>query len=250
MATWTVCATFQLVLPRASRQSVILLPAVTSASSCPAGPAARVCVPAGSAGSCSQLAPRPAQNAAGPRPAGPVGSGADGPRGGPPAADQAASVPASGPEPTCSKAVVCFPEVLRASTPTPLRASAGGSDGPAACHRPPRRAKMPAMPGFAQSPASSGAPPGPNAAAVRRVSPHAFPAGAAPSAPMLDKPDQAAPSGVPTWAPPAVVSAMSLPSGAAASASGAFARPGSTGVACDQRAPPSLVAVVGEDVRS
>src|ERR1019366_3976012 len=43
---------------------------------------------------------------------------------------------------------------------------------------------------------------------------------------------------------------MRLPSGAAASASGAFARPGSTGAPCDQRAPPSLVAVIDENVRA
>ncbi len=166
---------------------------------------------------------------------------------------QAAMVLASGPRPACSSATRPVP--AEASRSTSMSARTFGTAGPAACQRPPLSVKMPAKAGRLQPVPSTGAVPGtgalalPNATAVRPVTWQAWPAGVAASARAVDKRVHAAPPCWPSSAPP-LVSAMRLPPGPAASASGTWARPGFTGPAVDQLAPLSLVAARGENVRS
>ena len=97
-------------------------------------------------------------------------------------ADHAASRLADGPAPAFSTAA------MRSAVRVSLRTLMGwwarrlGRAGPAACQVPPVAAKMPAVPGWLQVPASSGIPDGVNAAAVRLPRPQRRPAGVAASA--------------------------------------------------------------------
>ncbi len=130
---------------------------------------------------------------------------------------------------------------------------------------------MPAIPGRSQPPASSGTPAAPppallagplelagppepvalpNAAAVSPVSPQARPAAVLASDCALASLAHAAPSRLPSWAPPPWLKAISSPPGAAASASGTSARPGLTGLPDDHAAPLSAVVASGEKARS
>ena len=88
-----------------------------------------------------------------------------------------------------------------------------------------------------------------NAAAVRLVTWQAWAARVAASDLVLARWVQVAPRRWPSSAPP-LVSAIRRSSGPAASASGTLARPGFTGLAADQLAPPSVLAATGENVRS
>src|SRR5450755_4272098 len=121
--------------------------------------------------------------------------------------------------------------------------------GPARCQLPPAYAKIPATPGAAHWPASSGSPDRLNAAAVRLLSLHERPAGVAARDVVLASRVQPVPPGSDISARPRFVSATSLPPGPAASADGTAARPAGSrpGTQC---APPSRVTASGENVRS
>src|SRR5580704_6711036 len=113
--------------------------------------------------------------------------------------------------------------------------------GPAACQLPPCSAKMPAVPGRLQPPASIGTSARAKVAAVRPVSPQSCPAGVAIIVWALARRVHVFPVLEPSSAVPPLVSAMSWPPEPEASALGASARPGVTGPAADQLAPSSLV---------
>jgi hypothetical protein len=183
--------------PGASCQTVILVRSTASAWSAPAGPAASVAVPGGSAGSARHRAPGPATVwprlplsmiavvSLGPKDAelsaAPFSrSGGDRTQWLPPSEDQAASRLAAGPVPAASSAMVLLAVLVSLSTWTGWLAKAAGSAGPAACQVPPVAAKMPAVPGWLHVPPSSGCPDGLNAAAVRFCSPQLRPGGVAP----------------------------------------------------------------------
>src|SRR5260370_23202905 len=199
--------------PRPSRQSVSVLPCVTSASTCPgagagpvaAGPIASAAVPAGRAGSCCQVPPGPLivsarpsvriSHAAPPAPnpedrtwAPPRASGGARVQCAPPSPVHAASRLAADPVPAASSAVVLAPLVASRRVVTARPAADRGSAGPAACHVPAARAKMPAVPGRAQVPPASGVPEGLNATAVSALRSHARPAGdPAPARPLVPR---------------------------------------------------------------
>ena len=141
----------------------------------PAGPAASVAVPGGSAGSARHGAPGlvtvsprlPLSTIAAVSPgpkdaelsAAPFSrSGGDRIQWLPPSEDQAASRLAAGPVPAASSAIMPLAVLVSLSTWTGWLARAAGSAGPAACQVPPVPAKMPAVPGWPQLPPSSGMP--------------------------------------------------------------------------------------------
>src|SRR5580704_2010321 len=178
--------------PGASCQTVIVVRPAASASKPPAGPGASVAVPGGSAGSARHPAPAPATvsprlpfstiAAVSPGPkeaelsAAPFSrNGSDRAQWPPPSEDHAASRVAAGPVPAASSAAVPLAVLVSLSTCTGWVARAAGSGGPAACQVPPVLAKMPAVPGWPQVPASMGVPGGANAAAVRFCSPQRRP---------------------------------------------------------------------------
>ena len=196
MGTLMACALAQAADPGASCQMVIVVRLVASASNPPAGPAASVTVPGGSAGSSRHEVPGPATvwprlpfstiAAVSPGPkdaeltAAPSSrSGGDRAQWLPLSADQAASRLAAGPVPAASSATVLLAVLVSRSTCTGWLARAAGRTGPAACQVPPVPAKMPTAPGWLHVPASRGIPGGANAAAVRFCSPQRRPGGVA-----------------------------------------------------------------------
>ena len=127
-------------------------------------------------------------------------------------------------------------------------ANPAGGVRPASRHWLPDRKKIPVTPGRRQAPASSGAPAEPNATAVSPVSPQDRPAGLAARALVLTSGLQPAPL-EPDSCTPVRVSASSLPSGPAASADAAAARPDGSRPG-DQCWPSSRLLASGENVRS
>src|SRR5487761_13466 len=174
----------QMLEAGASRQSVSFTPLVTvSASRPPAGPNARVAVPAGRAGSERQEDPGPLIAAARPPPritdmAPPTPnaddgivaelrrSGADRVQCVPPPVVQAARRTPVLPFPAMSRAALPAGVLVSLSTSVAWPASDAGRAGPAACHVPPDPVNMPATPERAQVPAASGAPDGVKETAV------------------------------------------------------------------------------------
>lgn len=77
-----------------------------------------------------------------------------------PSADQVARRLAVGPVPAASSAARPWAVRISRRTVTSWRARAAGTAGPVACQFPSERMKMPAVPGRAQAPASTGIPDG------------------------------------------------------------------------------------------
>src|SRR5579862_8659360 len=173
LMTWIVV---QVVSPGACCQTVRVPPCTARASVVPPEPGARAVVPEGSAGSGSQEDPpgamlwlwRPVVMIAvvppGPNDAEVTvapwrASGGDTVQW-LPSADQAASRLVPGPEPAVSSAVMPCPARVSRTTVTRWPARPAGRAGPAACQVPSPAVKMPAVPGRAQVPASTGIPAG------------------------------------------------------------------------------------------
>src|SRR5258708_6213597 len=124
-------------------------------------------------------------------------------------------------------------------------ATGAGSAGPAGRHAPPASAKTPAVPGWAQLPASSGVPEGLNAAEVRSRRPHRVPAADVATDLRAARVVKLAPPGPDSSAVPLASSASSRPlPGSAASASGTSASAASR-TPGDHAEPSSLVVASG-----